>query len=82
MAASQDGERMPDEASPHAGNGQLPDDWEAWYTVGSERVGRHGATAPDLNETLILPPMSGAAITDETTTARVGPRRTARPGRR
>ena len=79
MAASQDGEPMPEDARPgHQLPGEpqshcerqlpgepQPGDWAAWYALGSERVGRHGATAPDLNETLLLPPLRwhGAATT-------------------
>ncbi len=68
MAPSQDGERMPDDAWPEQPGGQDAGDWATWYAPGSERVGRHGATAPDLNETLLLPPLRlpGAATTDET----------------
>ncbi len=77
MAASQDGEPMPDYGWPgQPGDQQLPGkqepagDWSAWYAPASERVGRHGATAPDLNETLLLPPLHGATRTDE---LRLGP---------
>ena len=80
MAPSQDGELMPDDAWPsqpgepqsQPGEPQSKPkragDWAAWYAPCSERVGRHGATAPDLNETLILPSLhlSDAATTDQT----------------
>ena len=73
MAPSQDGELMPDDAWPSQPGDQQPKpeppgDWAAWYAPGGDRIGRHGATAPDLNETLLLPPLhlSGAATTDET----------------
>ncbi len=52
MAASQGEEPMQEDARPGQ-PGELP----SWYAHGGERVGRHGATAPDLNETLLLPPL-------------------------
>ena len=44
---------------------QVPSDLPAWYALGNERVGRHGATAPDLNETLLLPPVRGESDPDQ-----------------
>ncbi len=63
MAASRDGELMPED--PWRGQ-QAPSDWAAWYALGNERIGRHGATAPDLNETLLLPPVRGESELDQT----------------
>src|SRR5271169_5755349 len=54
MAASRDGEPIPEDAWPGQ---QSPSDLTAWYALGNERIGRHGATAPDLNETVLLPPL-------------------------
>ncbi len=62
MAASRDEELMPED--PWRGQ-QAPSDLTAWYALGSERVGRHGATAPDLTETLLLPPVRGESDPDQ-----------------